>query len=228
MVCTLGEQGSTWQPEVGFTPPVGHYPATGSACDGTWTLTDLGPANKFFNFSDIKPGDVGENTVSLHIENNPAYACAHIVTTSNNENTYLQPEINAGDVSSTTGELAQNVRFFTWTDNASTSTAFPGDNIWDASEPITYGPVALSAIQNATTTLTLADGGTGSPLQPGITNYVGIAWCAGTLDVSTPGTILCNGASMDNQSQTDSVTADVIFHVEQARNNSAFRCQPVQ
>jgi hypothetical protein len=29
---------------------------------------------------------------------------------------------------------------------------------------------------------------------------------------------------MDNQSQTDSATADITFHVEQSRNNGAFRC----
>ena len=200
----------------------------GTPCDGSWTLTDLGPKNKFFNFSDVKPGDQGENTVSLHVDTNPAWACAYIKTTSNNENTYTQPEIAAGDPGTTTGELAQNTRFFTWLDNASTSGAVAGDNIWQAGEKILQPVTTLSAVINGTTTLTLADAGTGTPL-PGLsTSYVGIGWCAGTLDTSVPGAWTCNGASMDNQAQTDSATADITFHVEQSRNNPNFRCVPAQ
>lgn len=206
------------------------YPVPGTPCDGTWSLTDLGPTNKFFNFGDVKPGDQGEDTVSLHIDNNPAWACAYIKTTSNNENTYTQPEINAGDLSAGpigNGELAQNIQLFTWLDNASTSGAIPGDNIWQAGETPLYGPVSLSAI-NATTTLSLADPVTngGAPLPGGSTNYIGLAWCAGSINVSVPGVITCNGATMDNKSQTDSATADVTFHVEQSRNNPGFRCVP--
>ena len=202
------------------------YPVVGTTCDGTWSLTDLGPKNKFFNFGDVKPGDQGEDTVSLHIDNNPAWACAYIKTTANDENTLTQPEINAGDVSSTTGELAQNINFFTWLDNASTSGAIAGDNIWQAGETVLQQPVSLSATIGATTTLTLADGGTGGALAGGSTSYIGLGWCAGTLVIGAPGTWSCNGATMGNQAQTDSATADITFHVEQERNNANFRCQP--
>ncbi len=226
MVCTpFTVNDYRWQPEPGFVPGPDQYPAAGTACSGTWTLTDLGPTNQFFNFPDIKPGDQGENTVSLHIENNPAYACAYIQTTGNAENTYTGPEISAGDVSSTTGELAQNVNVFAWSDVASTSGAVVGDNIWQAGEPVLAGPVSLSGL-NATTTLPLADSVTngGVPLSPGVTNYVGVAWCVGAMNTSVPGTITCNGAAVSNQAQTDSVTANVTFHVEQSRNNSNFKC----
>ncbi len=80
-----------WQPEVGFTPAAGHYPAAGTVCDGTWAATDLG-AQKFFNFSDIKPGDQGENTISLHINNNPAWACIDVTLTKNDDVTVTEPE----------------------------------------------------------------------------------------------------------------------------------------
>ncbi len=206
------------------------YPVPGTPCEGTWAESDLtGFAFKFFNFGDVKPGDQGENTVSLHIDNNPAWACLDIKTTSNEENSHLQPEINAGDatIGPGNGELAGNINFFTWLDNASTSGAVVGDNIWQAGEPILYGPVSLASV-NATTTLTLADGGTGNALPGGSTSYIGLGWCAGTLNVSTPGSWTCDGASMDNKSQTDSATADVTFRVEQERNNSGFRCQPRQ
>ncbi len=222
-VCVNG----LWQLEANASSTVDQYPVIGTACGGSWSLTDLGPQNVFFNFGDVKPGDKGENTVSLHIDNNPAWACAYVHTTANDENTYTGPEITAGDVSTTTGELAQNLQFFTWTDNASTSGAVAGDNIWQAGEPITSGPVALSSLLNATTTLTIADGGTGTPLPPTATNYIGVAWCAGTLDVSVPGLWTCDGSSLSNQAQTDSAKADITFHVEQSRNNSGFRCQPI-
>jgi predicted ribosomally synthesized peptide with SipW-like signal peptide len=206
------------------------YPVPGSTCDGTWTATNLGPTNKFFNFGDVKPGDNGENTVSLHIENNPAWACAYIKTTANDENTNIQPEINAGDTSTTTGELAQNIMVFAWLDNASTSGAVAGDNIWQADEAPLYGPVALSGTIGATTTLPLADSVTNgaNPLAGGSTSYIGLAWCAGTLTTPVPGSIVCNGATMDNQSQTDSAVADITFYVEQHRNNPGFRCIPPQ
>ncbi len=228
MVCVLPQQGpSTWQPEAGFVPGPNQYPATGSPCDGTWTLTDLGPTNKFFNFGDVKPGDQGEDTVSLHVDNNPAWACAYIKTTSNNENTLLQPEVNAGDTGTSSGELAQNINFFTWLDNSSATGTVPGDNIWQVGEPLLQSPVALSATIGATTTLTLADGGSGTALPGGSTSYIGLGWCAGGLTISTStATWSCNGATMSNIAQTDSATADITFHVEQQRNNPNFRCQP--
>lgn len=223
LVC-VDNDGYRWQLETASTTTA-RPELIGQTCDGSWTLTDLGPTNKFFNFSDVKPGDQGENTVSLHVDTNPAWACAYIKTTSNNENTYTQPEINAGDLGTSSGELAQNTRFFTWLDNATSSGAVPGDNIWQAGESVLQTVTTLSSVINGTTTLTLADASTGTPL-PGLsTSYVGIGWCAGTLDISVPGTWTCNGAAMDNQAQTDSATADITFHVEQSRNNPNFFCQ---
>jgi predicted ribosomally synthesized peptide with SipW-like signal peptide len=198
----------------------------GQPCDGSWTLTDLGPSNKFFNFSDVKPGDQGENTISLHVDNN-AYACVDIGTNANDENTHLQPEINAGDATAGpvgNGELAQNIQVVGWLDNASTSGAVPGDNIWQVGESQLFGVTSLAALQ-ATTTLTLADGGSGSPLPGGATSYIGLGWCAGTI-TGGAGNWACNGATMDNKSQTDSAVATVQIRAEQARNNPNFRCVP--
>lgn len=221
-----------WQPEVGFTPGVGHYPATGTVCDGTWTLTDLGATNKFFNFSDVKPGDQGENTVSLHIDNNPAWACVNIKTTANDENTNIEPEVTAGD--NTTGpigngELAGNINFQVWLDDGAIDgfggeDVGEGDNIWQVGEPA-LASGAMSDIVGNGLTLTLADGGTGNPLPPTVTDYIGMFWCAGDV-TGGAGNLGCDGSTMDNTSQTDSVTAEVTFMVEQARNNAAFRCVP--
>lgn len=224
-----------WQPEVGFIPGPNQFPVAGTACDGTWTLTDLGITNKFFNFSDVKPGDQGENTVSLHIDNNPAWACLNIKTTSNDENTHLTPETNAGDVTLGpvgNGELAGNLHFQAWLDQGITPgfqggevlETGEGDNIWQEGEPALASGV-MSDLVGSGLTLTLADGGSGTPLAPLLTNYVGLFWCAGTV-TGGAGSLGCDGSTMDNKSQTDSVTADVTFTVEQSRNNAAFRCVP--
>jgi predicted ribosomally synthesized peptide with SipW-like signal peptide len=238
MVCTEVTAGIfQWQPEVGFTPGIGHYPATGSVCDGTWAATDLG-AQKFWNFGDIKPGDQGENTISLHIENNPAYACIDIGTQSNNENTNIEPEVTAGDVDldPNGGELAQNINVIGWLDDGAVdglqnsdqdpnnNDAQEGDNIWQVSENQLFPATPLSGF-GATTTLTLADGGSGPALPGGSTSYVGMYWCAGTISGGA-GNLSCSGASMGNDTQTDSATAIIELRAIQERNNSGFRCVP--
>ncbi|MES2966747.1 MAG: TasA family protein, partial [Patescibacteria group bacterium] len=206
------------------------YPVPGTACDGTWTQTDLGISNKFFNFGDVKPGDEGENTISLHIDSNPAWVCADVAITSNDDESSVEPELGAGDVldtaSITDGELAQNIEFTAWLDNASTNGAVPGDNIHQAGEVLYFAPGPASTVL-AGGTLTIADGGTGTPLPGGSTSYIGLAWCAGDMTASTGvGPIACDGAAMGNMAQTDSMTADLTFRVEQSRNNAGFRCEP--
>ena len=46
----------------------------------SWALSPL-LGKLFFNFSDIKPGDIGEDTISLHVNNNNAWACLIISLT---------------------------------------------------------------------------------------------------------------------------------------------------
>jgi predicted ribosomally synthesized peptide with SipW-like signal peptide len=46
----------------------------GTGFDTTWTESDLVPGvHKFFYLTDIKPGDDGEDTISLHVYNNDAW-----------------------------------------------------------------------------------------------------------------------------------------------------------
>jgi predicted ribosomally synthesized peptide with SipW-like signal peptide len=230
MVCTAGVEASTWQPEPGFTPEVGHYPVTGSPCTGTWTATDLG-AQQFWNFTDVKPGDEGENTVSLHIDSNPAWACVDVSLTKNDDVTCNDPETAAEGANCNNsipsadfdGELAQNLKFAAWADD--------GDNIWEVNEPLLFsnqsGP-ASDVLGGKT--YALADVTTGSgPMPGGTTNYIGLAWCAGNQTVDTlTHTITCDGAAMGNDTQTDSMQANVAFRVVQSRNNPNFVCnQPI-
>ena len=92
MVCTL-DQG--WQPEAGLQE-LPEYPVEGSECTGTWNATNLDDM-PFFSYGDIKPGDEGENTISMHVSNNDAWLRMRLVGKKNAENTNVDPEIEALD-----------------------------------------------------------------------------------------------------------------------------------
>ncbi|TSC70806.1 MAG: hypothetical protein CEO12_182 [Parcubacteria group bacterium Gr01-1014_46] len=205
----------------------------------TWTMRDL-TIEKFFDFSDLKPGDIGEDTISLHVDNNDSYLCADVTLTSNNENTLVEPEAEDGDITNDPngGELAQQVNFAWWADD--------GDNVLETGENLLQGgPLGALAI-GATTTVTLADSVyniwtlQGGPVPGASVRYVGKAWCFGTItpnpvaqdngaDVGrsplTVGTgFTCDGSQVGNTAQTDSLTANVAFRAVQSRNNGNFQC----
>jgi len=255
MVCvpnTLTQQGGDyhWQPEVNFVPGPGHYPAVGTPCDGTWSLTDLGP-QKFFNFTDIKPGDEGENTISLHITSNPAWACVDVAVTQNADNDCTEPEDSADSNCLVTdppslinGELAENLNFAAWLDQGNTpgwqnsdedeetNDSGEGDNIWQGSpaEPLLFsnqsGP-ASDVLGGKSYPLADVTTPGAQPMVPGLTNYIGLQWCAGTQAI-VGNTITCDGSTLGNVVQTDSLEASVTFRVEQSRNNPNFRCVPLE
>ena len=187
-----------------------NVPQAGAACTGTWEMTDLGPTNTFFNYGDLKPGDNGENTISLHVVNNDAYMCATISNVNSAENTMTEPEA-AVDTSSTTGELDQELSFFIWEDD--------GDNIFEQGEQVLASNEDGVGIEGTYPLYTPQT----NAIKALETSYVGVYWCYGDLTVS--GTNLsCNGSSVTNVSQTDSLKADISFYIEQARNNGNFRC----
>ncbi len=200
------------------------YPVAGSACSGAWEATNLG-AQKFFNFNDVKPGDNGHNSISLHVDNNDAYACVDINITANDDMSTVDPETDAGDALEDAGnvydgELAQNMNFFAWSDT-------DGDNVWDIGEvPLFANPYFGPASDVLTNeTYTLADSVLGA-LPAETTVWVGLSWCAGAMTVDVPtATLTCNGGAMGNIAQTDSMVANIAFRIEQARNNSNFTCQ---
>ena len=220
---------------VGTSP----YPKAGTSCNGTWTQTDLGLTHKFFDFGDVKPGDEGENTISLHIDNNDAWMCANVNITKNDDMSCVDPENQAegagvcgtDDINPLMdGELAQNLWFVAWNDNGVDANGTPisgavaGDNIHQSGEPLLFEEGPASNVLNGGT-LTIADGGTNTPIPGDTTQYIGLAWCAGEMDADTDsGTPTCDGSTMLNDAQTDSMTADITFRVEQSRNNGNFRC----
>jgi len=183
--------------------------ATSTEC-GTWALKDLVPqSDKFFNFDDIKPGDVGENTISLHVINNDAWVCAEVSSLIDNENGINEPE-SAIDTTSEVGELSQTMEWTIWKDDgvdaSGVQVGTACDNIQQVGEP------TLTSGHPTNGTLALYDSQTGNnfPLAGGSNSCLGVAW---TLP-----------ASSGNETQTDSLTGNISFRVEQSRNNGNFRC----
>src|SRR3989344_6724671 len=88
-------------------------------------------AHQFFNFLDLKPGDWGEDTISLHVNNNPAYLCVDVTLTSNDDESSTEPELaELGEDLDTTdtwdGELAGRLKWYWWADD--------GDNVYEQGE----------------------------------------------------------------------------------------------
>jgi len=207
----------------------------------SWSLANL-TIEKFFDFPDLKPGDFGEDTISLHVDNNDSYLCASVTLTSNDDNGLTEPEalVDANDGPGN-GELANNVNFMWWADD--------GDNVLETNENvISQGPIGALGL-NGSTTIALADSqtniwtGQGGPVPGAVTHYIGKAWCFGGITSSpltqdgfgtssprspanSTGGISCDGSGLDNSTQSDSLTADVRFTAVQSRNNAGFLCKP--
>ncbi|MBI2626728.1 MAG: hypothetical protein HYW77_00580 [Parcubacteria group bacterium] len=218
-----------------------------SALDGlvssgtSWIQKDLEDGDWFFNFSDLKPGDWGEDTISLHVNNNDAYACVDVRLDSNDDVSSTEPELEDGDVhvdDNPEGELANRVNFIWWVDD--------GDNVWEDDEQLLpAGPLGnLNVGQVATVALAEPNNGGifGGALTGNQTYYIGKAWCFGGFNedwlddppaqddgedadrspITHP--VVCDGSGEDNQTQTDSLSATISFYAEQARNNDGFEC----
>lgn len=216
----------------------------------SWESIDL-TNEKFFDFIDLKPGDYGEDTISLHVETNDAYLCADVTLTSNDDNGLNEPEDIVDDTGGVgEGELAGLVNFIWWADD--------GDNVLEVGEnPISpVGPIGALTL-NVPYPITLADSvnniwtGQGGPVPGNETKYIGKAWCFGNLTAApltqdgvgnarTPaldnngnqtagepadGGYLCDGSALGNETQTDSLTADISFEAVQARHNPRFQCE---
>ena len=94
----------------------------------SWAMANL-TNQLFFSFTDVKPGDVGEDTISVHAGSNDAYACMAADITATPENTLVDPETDAGDVgpaSGNNGELQNFINFTFWNDD--------GDNVYETGE----------------------------------------------------------------------------------------------
>jgi hypothetical protein len=184
--------------------------------------------HKFFNFSDVKPGDEGEDTVSLHLSSNDAWGRMVIDVKKDSDGTCVPPEVVVEDddcVENGTdnGELRENLEFSVWLDQGETpgfqgkSDKGEGDNIFNEKDIALIAPGEINAngeewlikdaikaafdLYGVSTGIT-ADG----HMTPSVNYYFGIDWKL-PIDVG-------------NEAQTDIFEADITFEVEQYRNNS--------
>lgn len=183
---------------------VGDFQAT---CE-LWQSIDL-TNESFFDFSDIKPQDEGTNRISLTVEDNEAYMCLGVANPENIENSYLDIEQEAGDDSDDTGEMGAFLQVAGWYTDAA-------GNLGN----MLFGPTAADDLES----IAYADSNVGTPIQPGNTEYVELAWCLGEMTADENG-YTCDGIVPDiNQTQTDAFLADLQFYAVQTRNNDDFTC----
>lgn len=201
----------------------------------SWQLSDL-TNQVFFAFRDLKPGDEGEDTISLHVTND-SWACMDLLVNNSADNGCGGSEVDDDPTCVNPpdqGELDDELNFMFWGDD--------GDNVLEEGEvPFLTGP-ASDVLNKAK--ITLADShtnnlgiGTSGPMLASHHYFIGKAWCFGKLTehpvaagqgvspAVDPG-VLCDGSLVNNASQTDSLTGDISFRAEQARNNSGFLCNP--
>jgi hypothetical protein len=187
----------------------------------TWALKNLVPgSDKFFNFSDVKPGDTGTTTISIHV-NKDAWVCLDFENLKQKENGRNEPELledNSGGANS--GELAAGTEFFAWYDD--------GDNKYEVGELPVFGTStpqsALQLFNNAT--YAVADAVAGSAIPANQTKYIGITFCAGNLTVNTTlAKVTCDGKVLGNAAQTDSFSVDIGLRAVPKKDNKNFTCK---
>ncbi len=200
--------GGYWQLEPNATATVPQYPVIGEPCGGTWGQQTPGvdiTNEKFFNFGDIKPGDSGENTISLHVINNDAWVCASVSGLTNDDNGLTEPEDVVDDTPGVgEGELQQAMDWVVWRDDGAGG-GVAGDNIHQSGEQVLASGHPVNGV------LALYDSQTSTgPLTATSTAYLGVSW---SLPLTT-----------GNEVQTDSMAGDISFTVVQSRNNASYVC----
>jgi hypothetical protein len=119
---------------------------------GNWEATDLNCKHKFFNFPDVKPGDHGEDTIDLTVENGDACADMTISDILDQGNKCVEPETktkrdrdcwhkNPG-IKEKDGEMRENIEFQIWLDQGRTlgfqgkSDPGEGDNVFNEKDAL--------------------------------------------------------------------------------------------
>ncbi|MCX6764459.1 MAG: TasA family protein [Candidatus Nealsonbacteria bacterium] len=198
---------------------------------GPWT--DVNGAPLFdgvtFPLGDMKPGDTGEKTVRLWVDDNPSCGKVSIDVTEDSDNTCTTPEgkdemMGNPDLPGTvagcdeTGELNDNVSFIVWLDQGVTP-GFQGPQ--DLSECDNDYVGQFEPILTSGTITEDKEYGIGElPITEVNAQCYGIAYCFGTWNQD--GT--CNGALLDNKTQSDSFNADLTIDALQKRNQFDSGC----
>ncbi len=192
----------------------GYWAGTNLECACNWDLKNLTDDDHLFYFTDIKPGDFGENTISLHGSSNDAFLYATINKVDDEDMSCVEPEQEAEPNCGTDGdgELDDNLYVVIWTDMGNVC-GTPGDNKYDPNceEIIKQG--YINEIDDEELYL--------GELNANSTHYIGMAWCVGEMTIdSQTGIMSCDGANVGNEMQTDKYVADIKFEAEQKRHNT--------
>jgi predicted ribosomally synthesized peptide with SipW-like signal peptide len=166
-----------------------------------------------FVLGDMKPGDIGEKTIKLAVDNNPACGSIDVNMYEDLDNTCTEPEGKAENPSvpgcDQDGELNDNVSFFIWRETDC-------DNVYEAGEiPLTTGTLTENRTYQIGELPTTAD--------PAV--CYGIAYCFGVFDTQA---MTCNGAAVGNESQSDSFKGDITITATQKRNQYPNGCPGTQ
>lgn len=210
------------------------------SCDGlSWTETDLETGvHRLFNFDDIKPGDRGEDTVSLHVYDNDAWGRMSVTVTKDTDNTCTNSEERAeNNVCSEPngpGELRANLNFVVWLDEGikpgfqgKQNDIGEGDNLKQENE---VGWVSAGAIDANGEIHDIGPGLSAAYIEHGCTDLDGstdYGFCHG---LAADGRMVASttyyfGIAWDlpidtgNEAQTDIFVSDLSFEIEQYRNN---------
>ncbi|MGB4076103.1 MAG: TasA family protein [Minisyncoccia bacterium] len=179
--------GTSWSLDFDIDPVLGDNPETTQVVETDFVLE---AGRLFFNFNDLKPGDYGEDTISLHVTDNESWLCADVTLTENDDVDCNEPETDAEGLTcqnnlpaaNADGDLAQQINFIWWADD--------GDNVLEDDETaLPAGPLGALGVGN-TAHVALADADEnifGTPGQPILTDdpaeilYIGKAWCFGPI-----------------------------------------------
>jgi len=213
---------------------------SGESCAGlSWSEANLETGvHRFFDFDDIKPGDRGEDTVSLHVYDNDAWGRMVIDVTKDTDNTCTSSEeiaeVNACVAPNGPGELRENIDFFVWLDEGVTpgfqgkqNDIGEGDNLKQENE---FDLVMAGAIDGNGEIHNIWEGLASAYLVHGCTDSGGSTNAGLCHGLAADGRMVASTTyffsiawnlpiDTGNEAQTDIFASDITFEVEQYRNN---------
>lgn len=171
---------------------------------------DQNPLNgPIFSLPDMKPDDSGEKTVSLKVNNNLACGFVNVDLTSDLDNSCTGPESNdepgCDSQGTNNGELNDQVNFTIWKEADCNNIYEPQNNETTLTEGrlVEDKNYAIGEL----------------PVAPAKMCY-GIAYCFGTWGSG----MTCRGTTLDNSSQTDSFSGNLVVTAEQKRSQYPNGC----
>jgi predicted ribosomally synthesized peptide with SipW-like signal peptide len=216
---------------------------------GGTSWTDVNGAPLFdgvtFPLGDLKPGDKGEKTVKLWVDDNPSCGKVSVNVTEDKDNDCTEPEgIDEGGATPSCtpeGELNDQVNFAVWVDpncNNVLDTGTLGSCERNDPENIQCDGLDQARCEVLTEECKWVPGTPGEsilvsgpidgskaysvgelPLTQANAQCYGIAYCFGTWNGTT-----CDGAAVNNTAQSDSFKADLIIDALQQRNQFPNGC----